>query len=49
MWIFLKRCLHDMLNISTFIANVALIIGGSIVHSLIGLSIDWNVKYQNLF
>jgi len=48
MWIFLKRCLHDMFNISTFIANVALLIGGSIIHSLIGLLIDRNVKYQNL-
>lgn len=37
-----------MFNISTFIANVALLIGGSIIHSLIGLLIDRNVKYQNL-
>jgi hypothetical protein len=35
-----------MLNISTFIANVALLIGGSTIHSLIGLSIDQNVKYK---
>jgi len=48
MWIFLKICLHDMLNMPTFIANVDLLIGGSIIHSLIGLSIDQNVKYQNL-
>jgi len=37
-----------MLKISTFTASVALLIGGSTIHSLIGLSIDRNIDSRNL-
>jgi hypothetical protein len=37
-----------MLKISTFTASVALLIGGSTIHSLIGLSIDGNIDFQIL-
>jgi len=44
---FRKRNLHDI-KFSTFIASAALLIGGSTIHYLIGLSIDQNVDFQNL-
>jgi len=44
---FRKKNLHDI-KFSTFIASVALLIGGSTIHYLIGISIDQNVDFQNL-
>jgi hypothetical protein len=38
-----------MLKISTFTASVALLIGGLTIHSLIGLSIDWNIDSRDLY
>jgi hypothetical protein len=39
---FLKINNEDKLHITTFIANVALLIGETTIHSLLGLSIDKN-------
>jgi len=38
-----KRHSHDMLKISAFTTSATLLIGGSTIHSLIGLSFDQNI------
>jgi hypothetical protein len=43
---FKKKHSHDMFKVSVFTASVASLIGGSTIHSLIGLSIDGNIDSQ---
>ncbi len=43
---FRKKHSHHMLKISVFTTSATLLIGGSTIHSLIGLSIDGNIDSQ---
>jgi len=43
----IKKNSYDILNLLAFTTSATLLIGGSTIHSLIGLSIDQNIDFQN--